>query len=107
MTLYHRKSGQCISSLLRVPRQDQANEIHKNLSNYSFKKTIVKAITMKPVFRGTFVIIAICVLLYEHMEMATGQPRIEVSIALIIFVLTFYVLLIDLTLLWILATVFA
>lgn len=34
---------------------------------------------MKPVLRVTFVIIAICVLLYEHMEMATGQPRIELD----------------------------
>ena len=39
------------------------------------------------VFRGTFVMIAICVSLYQHM--ATGQPRIEVSIGLIIFILTF------------------
>ena len=65
---------------------------------------------MKPVLRVTFVIIAICVLLYEHMEMATGQPRIEVSIGLIIFVdfCSFTgILLIDLIiLLWILATVF-
>lgn len=36
---------------------------------------------MKPVFRGTFVIFAIYVLLYEQMYMATGQPRIEVSIS--------------------------
>ena len=39
-----------------------------------------RVVTMKPVFKGTFVIIAICVLLHEHLEMATGQPRIEVSI---------------------------
>ena len=44
-------------------------------------KALVEAVTMKPASRGTLVIIAVCVLLYEHMEMATGQPRVEVSIS--------------------------
>ena len=37
MTLYHRTSGQYIFGLLRVPRQDRANGVHKDLSNYSWK----------------------------------------------------------------------
>lgn len=40
--------------------------------------TKVENVSMRP-FLGEVFLIAICVLLYEHVEMVTGQPRIEVS----------------------------